>query len=740
MQTQTISRRIFSGMTAAVIAASCAGLAYAPLTAFAADEPNTYDTLEVDRAAKQEFEKKTAAKTKLPVINVTTYQNSELILSKEVYTKCVVDVFNVDSDLELDEVSAGIRVRGNSSAYYGDEEQIKKNTVPYRIKFDKKQSMLGLNDGAKCKSWVLLKSDWNLVANDLALRMGREIFDDTAYVSDSQFVHLYVNDKLQGTYVLCEQNQVNEYRVNITEPEKDYTGTDFGWYLELDNYAARENPDGTPYNDDPYITMDYEGATVTDIRGTERQFEPAEYSIKNDVYTDEQIAFIEKYLNNVFELIYKATEKGEYLTFDENYDLVPSSYTNAQECIEAVTDIESIVDMYLLYEIVHDYDCGEGSFYMCVDFAENSNTPKLQFTSPWDFNWAYNDSTMRYWAGAFCTESFARSYGDRSNPWLILFAKQDWFHDLCTAKWEAESQNVRNTLAVERQILADYEQDLNAKEEYGTSSAEGTISWVEKRLGWMDKTFSSTIDISDYDVTLSADKYTYDGKAKTPDVTVNDGRTVLSEDTDYDVVYTDNVNAGTAKVSVTGKGKYVGSIEKTFTITPASLFKATASTSAKKYVYTGKARKPAVTVKLNGKKLIKNVDYTVTYSANKNTGKATYTVKGIGNYYGSKNGSFIIKPKKLTVKKLTTPKTKQLKVFWKKAPGNVTGYQIQTALNKKFTKSKVNTYVKKPAATAKTIKDLKKGKTYFVRVRAYKKVGNTKYFGAFSTIKKIRVK
>lgn len=473
-------RRICCVLSAAFFAAN----SLAAVNAAAADAaaPHTYQSLGVDAAAKQSFESRIAAETELPVINVTTNNNSELILSKEIYTDCVVDVFNVDKDYEIDEMSAGIRVRGNSSAYYGDVEQIKKNPVPYRIKFDTKTNMLGLNDGAQCKSWVLLKSDWDLIRNDIALRMGRALFEDTAFVSDSQFVHLYVNDKFQGIYVLCEQCQVDENRVNITEPAKDYQGTDIGYYLELDNYATQEEGN-------TYITMDYEEAVVTDITGETRQFVPAEYSIKNDFYSDEQVAFIDKYLNNAFELLYRAVEKDEYLTFDENYDLVESDYHSAEEAITAVMDIDSIVDMYLLYEIVHDYDCGEGSFYMCADFGNAAQKPKLQFTSPWDFNWAYNDSTSRYWAGAFCTKSFANQNGDRSNPWLILFAKEDWFQDLCKEKWTSRAADVKAAIQEERDILAQYKTDLNKTDEWATDSSATLLQWIDRRIDWMYDTF-----------------------------------------------------------------------------------------------------------------------------------------------------------------------------------------------------------------------------------------------------------
>ncbi|MBR1724858.1 MAG: fibronectin type III domain-containing protein, partial [Ruminococcus sp.] len=101
---------------------------------------------------------------------------------------------------------------------------------------------------------------------------------------------------------------------------------------------------------------------------------------------------------------------------------------------------------------------------------------------------------------------------------------------------------------------------------------------------------------------------------------------------------------------------------------------------------------------------------------------------------------FIIKPAKAAIKSAKSPKTKQIKVTWKKSAGGVTGYQVTTALDKKFSKSKKSYTVKKAATTSKTITKLKKGKTYYVKVRAYKTVGKTKYYGAYSAAKKVTVK
>lgn len=447
------------------------------------ETPATYQSLGISKHEKDAFKSKASKNVKLPIINVTTKKNED-IFSLEKYVSCIVDVFNCDEAQIIDEASAGIKVRGNSSAYYGDVEKILKNTVPYRIKFDSKTNMLGLNDGAKCKSWVLLKSDWDLIRNDIALRFGRAIIGDDAFCSDAQFVYLYVNDIFQGIYVLCEQSQVNSNRVNITEPEKGYTGVDTGYYLEIDNYAYSEA-------DNHFFIVDYGKYTVKDIEGITRQFVPAEYSIKSDVYSQNQMDFIKKYLNNLFEIVYRACEKGEYLTFNENYDLVKSKFTNAEDTINAVMDVQSVVDMYLLYEIVHDYDCGEGSFYMCVDLSENSKCPKLQFTSPWDFNWAYNDSTSRYWAAAFCEQSFLDQYGDRSNPWFIVLMKQDWFADMAKQKWTKLHNDgiIQGCIDEEIAILEEYKNDLNKTDKWSTENSYKLLEWISDRIEWMDKTF-----------------------------------------------------------------------------------------------------------------------------------------------------------------------------------------------------------------------------------------------------------
>ena len=77
----------------------------------------------------------------------------------------------------------------------------------------------------------------------------------------------------------------------------------------------------------------------------------------------------------------------------------------------------------------------------------------------------------------------------------------------------------------------------------------------------------------------------------------------------------------------------------------------------------------------------------------------------------------------------------KVKATWKKLT-NISGYQIQYAPNKKFKKAKRKTV----KSTSVTIKKLKKKKTYFVRVRAYKLVDGKKVYGKWSAVKKVKIK
>ncbi len=405
----------------------------------------------------------------MPVVHILTYENKR-VLSKDEYVTSVIDIFNCDEEYCLT-AEGGVKVRGNSTAD-GSEK-------PYRIKFDKKQNMLGLHDGEKFKSWVLLRSQWNLIPDFMGFSLAETIFDGEYYSSDCTYVNVYMNGKYLGLYLLCEQNQACEGRVEVYEPKKGESQTDIGYFIEMDNYAWQE--------EQPYFTLDYKALEFTDYVGTTKAFVADDYSIKSDINTDEQLEFIKKYLDGVFWIMYEAVENNKPMMFDKDYNVVSAEgvYETPKEAVETVIDLDSVVNTMILQELVHNYDVGAGSFFMAVDFSEGSQYERLTFCAPWDFNWAYSEETHgRYYAGAF--QEPVHDMYERSNVWLTVIMKADWFREMLSEKWDelddgAAINATVNAVLKEAQTLAN---DLG-DESWRIDSAKDVGRFVKGRASWL---------------------------------------------------------------------------------------------------------------------------------------------------------------------------------------------------------------------------------------------------------------
>ena len=153
------------------------------------------------------------------------------------------------------------------------------------------------------------------------------------------------------------------------------------------------------------------------------------------------------------------------------------------------------------------------------------------------------------------------------------------------------------------------------------------------------------------------------------------------------------------------------------------------------YTYSGKAKKPKVTVYYNGAKLAKKY-YSVKYYSNKKPGIATVVITGKGSYKGKFNctRTFVIRPAKVKIKTPVAGKG-YLKVKWKKRPG-CSGYEISVADNRNFNNART---VRINASSVK-VTSLVRGRKYYCRVRAYKVVQNKALYGSWSKIKVKKVK
>lgn len=157
-------------------------------------------------------------------LSIVTEGDAE-ILSKENYVKCVVSLTHDNAEWNLEEVSAGIRGRGNSTWKWYPKK-------PYRIKFDKKQKVMGLD---AAKSWVLLAEyrDPTSLMNAFVFELGKLM--KLPYTNSNRYVEVTLNDDYIGLYHLTEQVQQGSSRVNVDEEN--------GYLIQLD---SDDGPDLSP--------------------------------------------------------------------------------------------------------------------------------------------------------------------------------------------------------------------------------------------------------------------------------------------------------------------------------------------------------------------------------------------------------------------------------------------------------------------------------------------------------------
>jgi hypothetical protein len=268
----------------------------------------------------------------LPVIRIDT-KGGIPILDKENYvnmTFALTDLNNPRNDVVIEKTTDGIRGRGNTTWLFSKR--------PYRIKFDKKQSLFGL---PAAKSWILLAEflDPTLIKNTIAFELGGRF--GLRYNHSYHHVELYLNGEYRGHYMLTEQNEVSKGRVDIDEND--------GWLVELDFH----------YDEEPkFRTTNYNLPVM--IKSPE--VEPV--NISNPAYD-----FVRKDINELFDSL--ASVK-----FPENgyRDLI---------------DMEQFISYFMVPAIIGYGDFTmPGSFYMYKDKGGNiSGGPLWDFDSAFGFSW-----------------------------------------------------------------------------------------------------------------------------------------------------------------------------------------------------------------------------------------------------------------------------------------------------------------------------------------------------------------
>ena len=364
----------------------------------------------------------------IATINIMTDDGTDITgTSKpetQIYKDCTVGLANGRDGENLSAVTAKVRVRGNNTADYDKKS--------YRVKFDEKINLLGLNGGAKFKNWVLLAcyKDVTFLRDAVVFELAKQTLEKNGYyASDYAFAEVNVNGAYNGLYMVAEQQQVNKNRVNINEPDENYTGNDIGWFIEFDGNARM--------TEDPrdYFMINYKqgGYRLTCEDGT--LFYPGQtfdwgqayYTIKNDIYAPSQNTFIKNYTENVFKLIYDAIYNRTYWAFNEDYTaLVRSELSDAESVIAAAVDLDSMVDTFIIAEIACDNDVDWSSFFFTVDMSATGDK-KLAFQAPWDFDSGFGMMSGLEEYDKIFSANVSTNAMKALNPWTAVFFSADWF-------------------------------------------------------------------------------------------------------------------------------------------------------------------------------------------------------------------------------------------------------------------------------------------------------------------------
>ncbi|MBQ9467638.1 MAG: CotH kinase family protein [Clostridia bacterium] len=311
-----------------------------------------------------------------------------------------------------------VKGRGNSS-WNGSAPQTSYDSKnSYSIKLEEKAQLLGVGD-SKNKKWVLNSNKFDLsglrnyLVWELADRMGT-----IGYVTDCTWVQLYVNAEYRGMYMLTEKIDTGKDRVNVDDGK---TGDpDKGYLMELDFRGQSE--------EDPWFDIEGYGPDPANNR-----YDAVEFVIKSDIEGQQDVDFIRDYVQRCHNAI----------------------MTGDRDAIDALVDIPSLIDMYIIEELSKDCDAGRASFYVCKDKGG-----KLFFTAPWDFDFGFGT-----YGPATSTDGLVSKGGDCCT-WFARLIGCTWFTDAVKNRMSDLLDELEDTVNTVRATGAFLKEDADRNAEF----------------------------------------------------------------------------------------------------------------------------------------------------------------------------------------------------------------------------------------------------------------------------------
>lgn len=303
------------------------------------------------------------------------------------YHKATMMILGAAKDKYNGTATLQIRGRGNSSfnGWTWADDYDGKNS--YRLKFDEQIRLLGVGE-SKNRDWVLNANKFdvsglrNYFVWQLAAQMG-----SIDYVPSCTWVNLYLNGDYRGVYMVTEFIETGSDRVNVQGLDN---AEDPGFLVELDfrGKAGKKNID--------YFMLENFDA--------KRANQATPFVVKSGNASSANTAKMKDFMQKCNDAL----------------------LTGEKAQIEALIDLDSFVDMFIIEELSKDCDMGGASMFFCRDSGG-----KLCFTAPWDFDFGFGTYGPACSIYDLCTGG-----GEHNNVWMERLLKTDWFREILLARMD----------------------------------------------------------------------------------------------------------------------------------------------------------------------------------------------------------------------------------------------------------------------------------------------------------------
>lgn len=584
----------------------------------------------------------------------------------------------------------------------------------FNITYDSKVSIAGMNSGKK----------YSILANyqDDSLSRNRFLYDlsdavGMPYASDSRYVDFYSNGLYLGSYQMTEKVEVGKNTLIPDFEEEDYLDADgnvkedFPFLCEVDAGATE--------GEDYFVTLN--DRTKITIKAPELE--------EGDKGYDEVKAYVKEKF--------------------QNFHNTASSRTAD---LSNVADVESLANIYLINELGKNWDSGVSSLFFTYKQDENG-VYKFYGSPVWDYDNSLGNAVgvegdlknmgvtdYEEYTGWWCMYK-GKSKSQKSSTNIInRFAQNSNIKEISKKLWFE-----RYVPAIEH--FAGRKLDEKVNEDFYTADAYyslikdsaamnytggwllNTGSWIADHSSLKTAYYSSEDNTYYYNSFATKYDFTFEGMYNyCRDWFISRAAWLtksLSDTKVNEVEVTQQPVTEPASTEPTAPATQPTE-EKSDAISALKV-----TLSATKFVYTGKAINPTVTVTAGSVKLSNDM-FDITYSSGrKNVGKYSVSVSIKGGS-AKKTVSFTIVPKSTALKVTKRAKT-TAKLKWSKT-SQTTGYQIYYSTKKSFSSKKSRTVKSK---TSVKLTKLKKSKVYYAKIRSYKTVGGKKYYSAWS--KKVKI-